>query len=58
MEAIRNGVGSGTTNHFHIAGLVSADHIQQLVGKINKMVGRGQVNLTASNSLRLTKRSS
>jgi hypothetical protein len=57
MSAIRDGVGGGTTHNWHIAGLVSADHLVQIVGKINKMVNKGQVNLTSSNSLRLTKRS-
>lgn len=49
--------GGGTTHNWHIDGLVSADHLVKIVGQINKMVNKGQVQLTASNSLRLTKRS-
>ena len=49
--------GGGTIHHWHIDGLVSADHLTKIVGQINKMVNKGQVQLTSSNSLRLTKRS-
>jgi len=51
------GIGGDTHHHWHIDGVISADNLQKVVGKINKMVHKGQVNLTASNSLRLTKRS-
>jgi len=53
------GVGSeGTTHHhWHIEGLISSDNLAKVVKNINKMVNKGQVNLTSSNSLRLTKRS-
>jgi hypothetical protein len=57
MEQIREGIGGGTTHHWHIGGMISSDNLVKVVGKINKMVNKGQVNLTASNSLRLTKRS-
>ena len=58
MEQIREGIGSGgTTHHWHIGGMISSDNLVKVVSKINKMVNKGQVNLTASNSLRLTKRS-
>ena len=47
-----------TTHHSrNIEGLVSSDNLSKVVGKINKMVNKGQLSLTASNSLRLTKRS-
>jgi hypothetical protein len=57
MSAIREGIGGGTTNNFHINGLVSDDKLVQIVGKINKLVNRGKVHLLASDSLRITKRS-
>ncbi len=49
--------GSGTTHHWHIDGVISADNLAKVVGKINSMVHKGQVHLTASNSMRVTKRS-
>lgn len=49
--------GGGSTHHWHIDGLISADHLTKVVKQISKMVDKGQVHLTASNSLRLTKRS-
>ena len=58
MEQIREGIGSGgTTHHWHIDGVISSDNLVKVVKQINKAVNKGQVNLTASNSLRLTKRS-
>jgi len=49
--------GGGVTHHWHINGMISADNLTHVVGRISKMVSKGQLNLTASNSLRLTKRS-
>ena len=46
-----------THHHWHIDGMISPDNLAKVVKSISKMVDRGQVNLTASNSLRLTKRS-
>ena len=59
MDTIGKSIGAngGTTHHWHIEGMISPDNLQKVVGKISKMVNKGQVNLTASNSLRLTKRS-
>jgi hypothetical protein len=57
MEAIRNGVGGGTTHHWHIDGMISPDNMAKVMKTMSKMVSRGQANLTASNSLRITKRS-
>lgn len=51
------GIGGDTHHHWHIDGVISSDNLQKVVGKISKMVSQGRVNLTASNSLRLTKRS-
>src|SRR5579859_206052 len=57
-KALREGgVGGGTTHHWHIDGMISPDNLTKVVKQISKMVDRGQVHLTASNSLRLTKRS-
>jgi hypothetical protein len=50
--------GGGTTHHWHIdGGMISADTLTKVVKQISRMVDKGQVHLTASNSLRLTKRS-
>jgi len=57
MGKIREGIGGGATHHWHIDGLVSADHLAQIAKRISRMVDKGQVQLTASNSLRVTKRS-
>jgi hypothetical protein len=59
MARIGQAIGEqgGTTHHWHIDGLISSDNLAKVVKNINKMVNKGQVNLTASNSLRLTKRS-
>jgi predicted nucleic acid-binding Zn-ribbon protein len=51
------GENGGTTHHWHIDGVISSDNLAKVVKNISKMVQRNQVNLTASNSLRLTKRS-
>lgn len=57
MQQIREGIGGGTTHHWHIDGMISSDNLVQVVKKINKMVNKNQVTLTASNSFRVTKRS-
>jgi hypothetical protein len=57
MSAIREGVGGGTTHHWHIEGMISPDNLSKVVKQIDKAVNKGQMNLTSSNSLRLTKRS-
>jgi hypothetical protein len=51
------GVGGDVHHHWNINGMISADNMVKVAGKLSKMVSRGQVQLTASNSLRLTKRS-
>ena len=59
MKRIGQAIGAhgGTTHHWHIDGVISSDNLAKVVSKINKAVHKGQLNLTASNSLRLTKRS-
>jgi hypothetical protein len=57
MDSIREGIGGGTTHHWHIEGMISPDNLGKVVKQISRAVNKGQVNLTASNSLRLTKRS-
>lgn len=59
MSKIGQAIGEhgGTTHHWHINGLISPDNLNKVVKQISKAVDKGQVNLTASNSLRLTKRS-
>ena len=59
MAEIGQAIGEhgGTTHHWHIDGMISSDNLVKVVKQINKAVNKGQVNLTASNSLRLTKRS-
>jgi hypothetical protein len=52
-----SGVGGDVHHHWNINGMISADNMVKVAGKLSKMVSRGQVQLTASNSLRLTKRS-
>jgi hypothetical protein len=56
-SAIAEHSGGGDTHiHFH-APVVGASDVSKLCKQINKRVGRGQANLTASNSMRVTKRS-
>jgi hypothetical protein len=59
MSAIRDGVGSGgdTHHHWNINGVISSDKLATVVKQISRMVDRGQVQLRASDSLRITKRS-
>ncbi len=57
MGKIRDGIGGGTTHHWHIDGMISSDNLAKVMKNMSKMVSKGQANLTASNSLRLTKRS-
>jgi hypothetical protein len=57
MGKIREGIGSGTTHHWHIDGMISSDNLAKVMQKMSKLVGKGQATLTASNSLRITKRS-
>lgn len=52
-----DGGGGDTHNHFHIAGMISADNLHQVIRKINKSVANRQTTLNASNSLRVTRRS-
>ena len=58
-EAVVGGVGSYGYVHLHLdQGMVGTDFkLQKLAGKLSKAVQNGRVHLTASNSLRLTKRS-
>jgi len=54
------GLGGGGGNvHFHLPqSMIVTDHtLQKLAGQLSKAVQNGRVHLTASNSLRLTKRS-
>ena len=53
------GANGGGEVHFHLPqGMVVTDHtLQKLATKMSKAVSAGRVTLTASNSLRLTKRS-
>lgn len=62
MKQIGDAIGSnggGGHVHFHLphGSIISADVMQQFVAKMNKMVTRGQLNVKASNSLRVNKRS-
>jgi hypothetical protein len=52
-----NGGGGGIHIHLPHGSIISADTMQKFVAKMNKMVERGQVNVRASSSLRLNKRS-
>lgn len=49
--------GGGTTHHWHVNGMISPDNLAKVVKQISKAVDKGQVHLTATNSLRVTKRS-
>jgi hypothetical protein len=57
-EAI-GGAGGGGGIHIHLphGSIISADTMQKFVSKMNKMVERGQLNVKASSSLRVNKRS-
>ena len=61
MGKIREGIGGGAGGgvHFHLphGSIISADTLSHLAAKMSKAVAKGQISLTASNSLRLTKRS-
>jgi hypothetical protein len=57
VMAAGGGAGGGVTINLPHGSIISADVMQKFVGKMNKMVERGQLNVTASNSLRVTKRS-
>ena len=54
--AIGAGGGGGLTVHVH-GHVIGANDVAHLTAQISKRVGRGQAALTASNSLRVTKRS-
>jgi hypothetical protein len=58
-QAISENGGGGNGVHFHLPqGMIVTDHtLQKLAGKLSKAVSQGRVQLTASNSLRVTKRS-
>lgn len=56
VEAL--GGGGGPTIHLHVKGMVSPDNLKKVIKDINRKVSSGQVNLTSSNSFRVTKRSS
>lgn len=51
------GGGGGIHIHLPHGSIISADVMQKFVGKMNKMVNRGQVHVQASDSFRVTKRS-
>jgi hypothetical protein len=51
------GGGGGVHIHLPHGSIISADTMQKFVAKMNKMVGRGQLNVKSSNSLRINKRS-
>ena len=61
MQAIGESIGAGGGGGVHIhlphGSIISADTMQKFVAKMNKMVGRGQLNVKSSNSLRINKRS-
>jgi len=60
MGKIREGLGgAGGGVHFHLphGSIISADVLSHLATKMSRAVARGQITLTSSNSLRLTKRS-
>lgn len=50
------GGGGSTVNQFHIEGMISDDKLDNVICKINRRVQNIGVKLTASNSLRVTKR--
>jgi hypothetical protein len=52
-----SGVGGDVHHHWSINGMISSDNMAKVMKTMSKMVSRGQASLTASNSLRLTKRS-
>lgn len=58
-KAISSAGGAGGHVHFHLPqGMIVTDHtLQKLAGKLSKGVLNGKIQLHASNSLRLTKRS-
>jgi hypothetical protein len=51
------GGGGGIHIHMPHGSIISADTMQKFVSKMNKMVERGQLNVKASSSLRVNKRS-
>ncbi len=58
MGKIREGLGGNGGPHIHFHGpVIGASDVVSLVKHINRAVNKGQANLTASNSFRLTKRS-
>lgn len=61
MRAVGQAIGAsgGGGVHFHLphGSIISADVMHALVGKMTKMVNRGQLHVKASDSLRTTKRS-
>jgi hypothetical protein len=59
VGAVVSRAGGGGDLHIHLphGSIISADVMQKFVGKMNSMVKRGQLNVTSSNSLRITKRS-
>jgi hypothetical protein len=58
MGKIRAGIGGGNTTNLHFHGpVIGANDVAHLCKIISRQVGKGQAALTASNSLRLTKRS-
>ncbi|HWR36367.1 MAG TPA: phage tail tape measure protein [Clostridia bacterium] len=50
------GGGGGTTNHYHIAGVISDDNLHKVIKKIDRKVNKGGVPLTSSNARRVTRR--
>jgi len=57
LSAMGMGGGGGVHIHLPHGSVISADTMQKFVGKMNKMVNRGQLDLTASKSMRVNKRS-
>jgi hypothetical protein len=55
--ASRMGGGMGGGIHVHVKGMISSDNLRQVVRKISRDVGKGNVRLNTTNSYRITKRS-
>jgi hypothetical protein len=58
-QAIASAGGTGGSRgiHVHVQGMISDDNLAHVIAKINRKVKNGGAELTASNSLRTTKRS-
>jgi hypothetical protein len=51
------GAGGDVIHNWNIQGMISADNMQKVAQRLSRGVGKGQMRLLASNSIRVTRRS-